>query len=53
MIMVVDGYIGIEYALFIGIGYDDVVQLWFKIVVGYIFILVVVYGGFFGENLMY
>lgn len=53
MMMVVDGYIGIEYLFFVVKIYDDVRQFWSYSDVGIMLILVVVFGGIEGECYWY
>ena len=53
MNMVVDGHTGIEHAVPIAAGYDDVIQLWKQSQVGYTPTTVVGYGGIWGENYWY
>ena len=53
MSMVVDGHTGIEHALPIAKGYDDMIQLWAGSEVGYTPTLVVGYGGLSGEYYWY
>ena len=51
--MVVDGHTGLEHAIPIATGYDDVEQLWSQTDVGYTPTLGVAYGGLEGENYWY
>jgi imidazolonepropionase-like amidohydrolase/Tol biopolymer transport system component len=53
MTMVVDGHTGVEHALPIARGYDDVEQLWGATAVGYTPTTGVGYGGLWGENYWY
>ena len=53
MNMIVDGHTGIEHAIPIPRGYDDVKQLWSQTSVGYTPTFVVAYGGIMGENYWY
>lgn len=53
MSMVVDGHTGVEHAIPIARGYDDVVQLWSSSQVGYTPTTIVGYGGIWGENYFY
>ncbi|HUD70785.1 MAG TPA: amidohydrolase family protein, partial [Dongiaceae bacterium] len=53
MTMVVDGHTGVEHALPIATGYDDVVQLWSQSTTGYTPTLGVAYGGLAGETYWY
>jgi imidazolonepropionase-like amidohydrolase len=50
---IVDGHTGIEHALSIARGYDDVVQLWSQTKTGYTPTLGVAYGGLAGELYWY
>jgi hypothetical protein len=50
---IVDGHTGIEHALSIARGYDDVVQLWSQTDTGYTPTLGVAYGGLAGELYWY
>jgi len=50
---IVDGHTGIEHAIPIKTGYDDVVQLWSHTGTGYTPTLGVAYGGLSGENYWY
>jgi imidazolonepropionase-like amidohydrolase len=53
MTMVVDGHTGVEHAIPIARGYDDVEQLWGSTSVGYTPTTGVGYGGLWGENYWY
>ncbi len=53
MTMIVDGHTGVEHAIPIASGYDDVKQLWSQTAVGYTPTFVVAYGGLSGENFWY
>ena len=53
MSMVVDGHTGIEHALPIARGYQDMIQLWAGSEVGYTPTMVVGYGGLSGEYYWY
>jgi Tol biopolymer transport system component/imidazolonepropionase-like amidohydrolase len=53
MTMIVDGHTGIEHAIPLATGYDDVKQLWSQTAVGYTPTFVVAYGGLSGENFWY
>jgi len=53
MQMIVDGHTGIEHALSLATGYDDVVQLWSRSGTGYTPTLGVAYGGLSGETYWY
>jgi imidazolonepropionase-like amidohydrolase/Tol biopolymer transport system component len=53
MTEIVDGHTGIEHALPIKTGYDDVVQLWSQSGTGYTPTLGVAYGGLTGESWWY
>jgi Tol biopolymer transport system component/imidazolonepropionase-like amidohydrolase len=53
MNQLVDGHTGIEHALPIIAGYDDVKHLWSQTAVGYTPTFVVAYGGISGENYWY
>jgi imidazolonepropionase-like amidohydrolase/Tol biopolymer transport system component len=50
---IVDGHTGIEHAIPLARGYDDVVQLWSQTEVGYTPTFVVAYGGLSGEEYWY
>jgi imidazolonepropionase-like amidohydrolase len=50
---IVDGHTGIEHALSIATGYDDVLQLWSQTGAGYTPTFGVAYGGLSGENYWY
>ncbi|MDX1645307.1 MAG: amidohydrolase family protein, partial [Thermoanaerobaculia bacterium] len=50
---IVDGHTGIEHAIPLAHGYDDVVQLWSATEVGYTPTFVVAYGGQSGERYWY
>lgn len=51
--MLVDGHTGLEHALPIAYGYDDLTQLWSKSSFGYTPTFVVSYGGLMGEEYWY
>ncbi len=51
--MLVDGHTGLEHALPIARGYDDLTQLWGATEFGYTPTFVVAYGGISGENYFY
>ncbi len=53
MQMIVDGHTGVEHALPIARGYDDVLQLWSHAATGYTPTLGVAYGGLSGETYWY
>ncbi len=53
MSQVVDGHTGIEHAIPIATGYEDVLQLWSATEVGYTPTLGVAYGGLSGETYWY
>ena len=53
MTMVVDGHTGVEHAIPIAFGYEDMLQLWSGTRVGYTPTLGVAYGGISGENYWY
>ena len=53
MNQIVDGHTGIEHAIAIATGYEDVRQLWSQTEVGYTPTLVVAYGGLSGETFWY
>ncbi|HET9481501.1 MAG TPA: amidohydrolase family protein, partial [Candidatus Polarisedimenticolia bacterium] len=53
MTMVVDGHTGVEHAIPVATGYDDLLQLWSKTSVGYTPTFVVAYGGLSGETYWY
>ena len=50
---IVDGHTGIEHAIPLARGYDDVVQLWSQTGAGYTPTFVVAYGGLTGERYWY
>ncbi|UCF68508.1 MAG: PD40 domain-containing protein [Acidobacteriota bacterium] len=50
---IVDGHTGIEHAIPIATGYEDLTQLWSQTGVGYTPTFVVAYGGISGENYWY
>ena len=50
---IIDGHTGIEHAISIARGYDDVTQLWSQTGTGYTPTLGVAYGGLSGENYWY
>ncbi len=53
MTMILDGHSGIEHSLSVGPIYDDVVQMFARTGVGYTPVLLVSYGGQFGERWFY
>jgi len=53
MTQIVDGHTGIEHAIPVATGYEDVLQLWSGTRVGYTPTLTVAYGGLFGEKFWY
>jgi imidazolonepropionase-like amidohydrolase len=53
MTEIVDGHTGIEHAIPIVKGYDDLVQMWSQSKTGYTPTFVVAYGGLSGENYWY
>src|SRR6185295_10273289 len=53
MTEIVDGHTGIEHAIPLETGYEDVAQLWSQSKTGYTPTFVVAYGGITGENYWY
>ena len=53
MTEIVDGHTGIEHAIPLASGYEDVKQLWSRSATGYTPTFVVAYGGLSGENYWY